>query len=209
MTLPDPSATNTPSRIPRWAIAGLCATLLPACLGVAAALCDEYCCWGYATLSVAVMGILAAVFLVVGVPLAAIHAVVCCRRIRASGGSRPGKGIAIATLVLALLNAAVVAVAIPSVMTARRVAQRNTCWGVMSCVDAAKEQLALEKNRKDGDAVSAEELADYLGGGVRRMVCPYTGRNTYTIGRIGESPRCSYHGSLAEMQERNARRESR
>jgi len=85
------------------------------------------------------------------------------------------------------------AVAVPGFIKARTTAQRNTCRENLAKMDGAKEQLALEKNLKEGAEVKWEDLIaapDGSGGYLRKTpVCPKGG--TYTLGKIGDDPTCT------------------
>ncbi len=54
-------------------------------------------------------------------------------------------------------------------------------------IDGAKATLATDQKLTDGTAVTKEQLLPYLR---EWPVCPEGGQ--YTIGRIAESPKCSY-----------------
>ena len=85
------------------------------------------------------------------------------------------------------------AIAIPNFVKARATAQQNACINNLRQIDAAKNQWALEKGKKNGDVCTADDLKPYI-----RLVngelpkCPQGG--TYTIGAVGESPTCSIPG---------------
>jgi hypothetical protein len=84
------------------------------------------------------------------------------------------------------MTGAMAAIAVPNFVKARAVSQRNACINNLRMIDAAKEQWALEKNKKDGDVPTQEDLLPYLR---TWPVCP--GGGTYTIGAIGQPPTCS------------------
>ena len=65
------------------------------------------------------------------------------------------------------------------------------CINNLKLIDAAKEQCALEKNLKDGQAVSETEISKYLPGGMMPK-CPDGGK--YSINPIGKPPTCSHPG---------------
>ncbi len=101
---------------------------------------------------------------------------------------------------LALLPAVAVpamlsAIAIPNFVKARSTSQQNACINNLRQLDAAKNQWALEQRKKTGDACTAEDLKPYI-----RLInghlpkCPAGG--TYTIGTIGETPKCSLPAHL-------------
>jgi hypothetical protein len=57
-------------------------------------------------------------------------------------------------------------------------------------IDGAKEQWALEHQAKTNDIVAISDIAALLKNGIPK--CPSGG--SYTIGRIGENPKCSVPG---------------
>ncbi len=74
---------------------------------------------------------------------------------------------------------------------ARANAQRNACINNLRQIDGAKNEFALEKGKKNGDAVTEADLKPYLkldaNGNFPK--CPAGGK--YTIGKVGEPPTCS------------------
>jgi hypothetical protein len=101
---------------------------------------------------------------------------------------------------LALLPAVAVpamlsAIAIPNFVKARGTSQQNACINNLRQLDAAENQWALEKGKKTGDICTAEDLKPYL-----RLVngqlpkCPTGGK--YTIGPVGDTPKCSVPGHV-------------
>lgn len=81
------------------------------------------------------------------------------------------------------------AIAIPNFVKARATSQQNACINNLRQLDAAKNQWALEKVKKTGDAPTKEDLLPYLR---KWPTCPQGG--TYTIGPVGEAPTCSIPG---------------
>ena len=86
------------------------------------------------------------------------------------------------------------AIAIPNFVKARAVSQENACINNLRQIDAAKQQWALENNKKPADIPSQSDLLPYLSRGVKGSwpVCPQGGQ--YTIGSVGEEPACSIPG---------------
>ncbi|MCH8525753.1 MAG: hypothetical protein LAT79_01175 [Kiritimatiellae bacterium] len=85
------------------------------------------------------------------------------------------------------------AIALPSFSRARQSAQRNACINNLRIIDSAKDQWAIETNRRSGDPVTREDLLKYFHD--RQLpVCPAGG--AYELGTIGESPRCSLGETL-------------
>lgn len=63
----------------------------------------------------------------------------------------------------------------------------TSCLANLRMIDGAKVMLASEHSLTNGTYISREDLLPY----VRHWPsCPNNGE--YTIGRIGESPKCSY-----------------
>lgn len=78
------------------------------------------------------------------------------------------------------------AIAIPNFIKARNTSQSNACINNMRQVDAAIQQWALENNKKDTDAVTMANVADYIKNGEPH--CP-AGNDTYTLGgTVGSAP---------------------
>jgi hypothetical protein len=72
------------------------------------------------------------------------------------------------------------------------------CYNNLRTIEAAKFQLASENNLTNGAVISPKQLSKYIGGGFDALECAEHGK--YTIGAIGTEPRCSFHGSMSEMQ---------
>jgi hypothetical protein len=148
------------------------------------------------------LGILALVLSVVCVgPLLAIPGVICGHkafgRIKRSGGTMEGEGLALAGLITGYIAIALIpimlllsAIAVPNFIRARDTAMRNACINNLRLIDAAKQQWALE-TRKDASATPTQnDIAPYLLGRNGQMpTCPKGG--TYTIEPVGEQPTCS------------------
>ena len=130
---------------------------------------------------------------------AAIPGVICghkaLSKIKRSSGALTGQGLAIAGLVTGYLGIAwavfmiplMMAIAIPNFVKARETAQMNACINNLRQIDAAKQQWALENNKKAGDVPTAADLTPYLNG--KFPICPSGG--TYTIGAVSNAPTCS------------------
>jgi type II secretion system protein G len=71
-------------------------------------------------------------------------------------------------------------IAIPNMIGARNRAQANTCISNMNQIDNAIQQFALENNKKDGDPVSAADIANYIKGNAM-PTCP-AGNTAYVLG---------------------------
>ena len=80
----------------------------------------------------------------------------------------------------------------------RRLAQLGGCIGNLRMYDSAKEQWAMANDRKDGDEIVIAGVMEYVKGAKwEDEACPATRRNTYTLGKIGEEPACSIHGTMS------------
>jgi hypothetical protein len=83
------------------------------------------------------------------------------------------------------------AIAIPNFVKARETAQKNACINNLREIEAAKQQWALEHNKKTTDTPTWDDLKPYLRGPVP-LHCPAGG--TYTINEVGKRPTCSIPG---------------
>ena len=84
------------------------------------------------------------------------------------------------------------AIALPAFANARMHAQEVGCTNNLRMLDAAKEQHAMMANLSEGALVTADQLSEYLFGGMPE--CPEGG--IYTLGPVGTPPSCSVHGGL-------------
>ena len=85
------------------------------------------------------------------------------------------------------------AIAIPNFVRAREQSQKNACINNLRQIDGAKQQWALENNKKTSASVASSAIKPYLGrgsGGGTFPTCP-TGKATYTIGKVSDKPTCS------------------
>jgi hypothetical protein len=65
---------------------------------------------------------------------------------------------------------------------------RSACINNLLQINGAKEQWAADEKAEPGTAVVEAEIAQYIKGGALPQ-CPRGGK--YTIGKVGELPRCS------------------
>jgi|GEM_PF-290435 len=113
--------------------------------------------------------------------------------IRKQQQSNPGMknlmtGVAIAGILTAI--------AVPGFLRARDNARLRACQENLMKLDSAKEQWALENNKSNGAEVKMEDLIGEDKYILRRPVCPRGG--TYTLGVIGEYPKCSCGANIPE-----------
>jgi competence protein ComGC len=143
-----------------------------------------------------VLGIAAVILCLVG-PLFAIPAVICGHmamgRIKRSGGTLRGHGLALAGLITGYLSivlipviALLAAIAIPNFVRARSTAQMHVCINNLRMIDSAKEQLKLEKPSAE---LTKDNLVPYLRSDW--PTCPVTGTDSYTIGDATTPPACA------------------
>jgi hypothetical protein len=133
----------------------------------------------------------------------AIPGVICghkaLSKIKQSSGMLTGQGLAIAGLVtgyLGILWAVIfipmmLAIAIPNFVKARDTSMMNACINNLRQIDAAKNEWALENNKKATDTPTQVDVAHFLKNG-QFPVCPAGG--TYTIGAVSNAPTCSIPG---------------
>lgn len=78
----------------------------------------------------------------------------------------------------------------------------ETCVNIMRRIETAKRTMAMGYALDEGDELSQaniDSLGQFMVGGKWSMhQCPSGG--TYTVGRIGQSPACSKHGSLKDIK---------
>ncbi|MBI3880075.1 MAG: DUF4190 domain-containing protein [Verrucomicrobia bacterium] len=132
--------------------------------------------------------------------LAGIPAIICGfmarSRIRASGGTLTGDGLALAGLILGFLSivwlGVLSVIAIPNFVKARDTAIHNACVNNLRQIDGAKEMWALENKKAAGAPVTAADLSQYLKGGFESLHC--LGGGTYTVNSLDQRPTCSVPG---------------
>jgi hypothetical protein len=109
-----------------------------------------------------------------------------------NGNQHPAKLLLAGTVIapIGMLSA----IAIPNFVKARQTAQQNSCINNLRQIDAAKQQWALENEKKSTDAPSQSDIQKYIGRGPNGTwpVCPNGGH--YTIGPVGEPPTCNIPG---------------
>jgi hypothetical protein len=85
--------------------------------------------------------------------------------------------------------------------TARRIRDYNHCVSNLCFIRAGKDyyqHVACTNLLTNGTVVTPAQIMPYIKGSWD-FVCTTAGKDTYTIGRIGEEPACSVHGSLGNM----------
>jgi hypothetical protein len=132
---------------------------------------------------------------------AAIPAVICGHlgysRIKRSGGTMEGTGLALAGLITGYISIALavfvmpmlIAIAIPNFIKARETAQTNVCVNNLRQIDNAKQQWAADHKKAPNDVPTAQDLSPYLGRSFSALSCPAKG--TYSINAVDQNPTCS------------------
>ena len=135
--------------------------------------------------------------------LTAIPAVICGHqaqsKIKASGGTLSGTGMALAGLILGYIAIGLAifiipleaAIAIPSFMKSRQDSRQAACVNNLRLIDHAKQQLAtVTPNMPNSYVPTMSELQPFLRG--QPLVCHEGG--TYAIHAITSNPTCSKNG---------------
>ncbi len=78
--------------------------------------------------------------------------------------------------------------------------ENKACINNLRLIEAAKDQWAIENNLPTGAVVQAEEISDYIRGGIASIKCPANG--VYTFGVIDDEPFCSIHGTMYGVMKR-------
>jgi len=77
-----------------------------------------------------------------------------------------------------------------------RVKAAQPCWIKLVSIAGAKDQWALETSATSGAPVTVESIIPYL----RAMPTCHVVGATYIIGKVGEEPRCTVHGTVSHFQ---------
>jgi hypothetical protein len=154
-----------------------------------------------------VLGCLGIVLLLVCIgPLFAIPAVICGHlaysRIKHSGGTLSGEGLALAGLITGYISIGLsvvlvplmLAVALPNFVKARQTAQQNFCINNLRMIEGAKQQWALVNKKTDDDTPTAEALTPLLRKDFSLLRCPAGG--SYAINKVGQPPTCTIPNHL-------------
>ncbi len=130
-------------------------------------------------------------------PLGAIPAIICGHiaksRIKNSAGTLKGDGLALAGLILGYISIGLMvillplyaAIAIPAFVQARAKTQENACINNLRQISGAKDQYALEHDRKPPTTIT-DLVPIYIH---RDPRCPAGGQ--YTIGSMEQDPECN------------------
>ena len=103
--------------------------------------------------------------------------------------------ILVAVLVLTIL----IGVGLSNFIKCRATHAANPCINNLREIDAAKMEWSLEMHKTTNDTPTWNDLRPFIAGRYpdRIPVCPWGG--TYTIGKVGENPTCSFKGPPAHQ----------
>jgi|SRR5882724_6526027 len=102
-----------------------------------------------------------------------------------------------AAIVVCFSVAFILAVIIPNTIHPRSGENPvGVCRNNLRNIDAAKNEWMLENNKKVGDIITENGVKNYVKLDAKGNLpkCPSGG--TYTLGRLGENPICSFHDDL-------------
>jgi hypothetical protein len=100
-----------------------------------------------------------------------------------------------ASLAVLIVVGIVLAIGLYRFYGSARVKASQPCWGKLVNIAAAKDQWAVETSATSGAPVTVEIIVPYL----RSMpTCDIAGA-TYIIGKVGEEPRCTVHGTVSHF----------
>ena len=85
-----------------------------------------------------------------------------------------------------------VALLVPPLLRSRSKPSTVPCVAQLKVIDGAKQQWAAENHKATNDVPTWDDLRPYFGSFGTRLTCPAGG--SYTIGPVGEDPRCSIGG---------------
>jgi len=101
-----------------------------------------------------------------------------------------GKGFTLVEImIVVMVISLIVAIAIPSYVSARRKSMMYACIGNLRQIDAAKQIWGVENS---GDPEMSDLIPGYIG---RTPACPSGG--TYTLGSVAGATVCSVSGHVA------------
>ena len=96
--------------------------------------------------------------------------------------SRRGGFTLVEIMIVVAIIALLATIAIPNFMRARTRSQATACKQDLRIIDAAVDQWAMEKNKKNGDAVTVVDLAAYVKDGTTMYNALKAGAPVDTLG---------------------------
>lgn len=100
-----------------------------------------------------------------------------------------------AILAVLILGGVALAIGAYRFYRSARVKAAQPCWGKLVNIGSAKEQWAMETSATSGTPVTVEIIVPYL----RSMPTCHVAGATYIIGKVGEEPRCTVHGTVSHF----------
>ncbi len=80
---------------------------------------------------------------------------------------------------------------LPMFVRAHNTSASNACVNNLRNIQAAKEQWATENRKTTNDVPTWDAIRPYLGRGSEGEIPKCLDGGTYTLGRVGEPPKCS------------------
>ena len=77
-----------------------------------------------------------------------------------------------------------------------RVKSAQPCWNKLVQIEGAKEQWDLETKAPPGSPVTLSNIVPYL----RATPTCNVASATYIVGKIGEEPKCTVHGTVSNFK---------
>ncbi len=107
------------------------------------------------------------------------------------GRSRKDRGFTLIEMMIVVgVIAVLMAILLPNFMKARDTSAKRSCLSSLRVIDQAKQQFALERGKRDGDAVGwGDVVPQYMRA---QPSCPLGG--VYVVGSIGTNPKCAIPG---------------
>ena len=105
------------------------------------------------------------------------------------------KKFIVAVAVAALIGVVIVGV-LPWYIRTHSTSSMNSCINNLRLIDSAKQQWALEEKKPTHDVPTWDDVRPFLPPDRQILICPHGG--TYTLGRVGAMPTCSYQGDILE-----------
>jgi len=76
-----------------------------------------------------------------------------------------------------------------------RVKSAQPCWWKLMNIAGAKDQWAMDSGATSGAPVTDDNILPYL----RNMPTCHVAGASYIIGRVGEEPKCTTHGTASHF----------
>ena len=110
---------------------------------------------------------------------------------------RTGGFTLVEIMIVVTIIGLLIGVAVPKFSKMRSDAQETSCFVQLKQIDNAKEIWATREKRANGQIPTAEQLAEYIDGGIPSCT---GGGDAYVIGAVGEKASCPIHGNLSSKK---------